>query len=407
MKTILRFFFFLLTALPSCVSAAEVTIVVHNDDAFQRQELVEISVDSVRRELRLRADEPFVVRNRAGQQVAYQVTYDGKLLIDAAVKPCGRTSFTIAPGRPEVFRSWVEGKKYPLRKDDIGWENDRGAYRVYGPALQQTGEKSYGIDVWTKNSKELDMSNRYYTDYEGNVTGWANARNGKKDREIDLHTSFHLDHGNGLDCYAVGPTLGCGAPALMVDGQLVMPYCYKSYKILDNGPLRFTVELVYNPARIRQDENVVEHRLISLDKGSNFNKMTVWYDGLSRPCDLASGVVIHSADDQSVVVGKNFVQYADPTDRPDLHGSQLYVATLYPDGAETRKLMYDKPVDGVSGHAIGVKRNLANGERYTYFFGSAWSEYDVRTQAEWQQRVDWFLQSRYRPLVVTMKKASR
>ncbi len=397
----------LLMALPMGSWASELTVTVHNDEPFQRQELVELSVDSVLRQLDLAEGQTFVVRNSIGQQVTYQVTYDRKLLIDAAVKPCGQTVFSIAPGTPEVFRSWVEGKMYRMRKDDIGWENDRGAYRVYGPALQKTGEKSYGIDVWTKNSKELDMSERYYKDMEGNVTGWANAQNGQKDREIDLHSTFHLDHGNGLDCYAVGPTLGCGAPALMDDGQLVLPYCYKTYRIWDNGPLRFTVELTFTPAKVGNDEQVVEHRIISLDKGSNFNKMTVWYEGLTTPRDLASGVVIHSADKESVVIGKNFVQYADPTDQPERHGFQLYVATLYPHGADTRKLLYDKPSGGIEGHAIGIKRKLKNNERYTYFFGSAWSEYDVRTQAEWQLRIDEFMKSQDRPLVTVMKKASR
>lgn len=397
----------LLLALPSGLWAFGLTLTVHNDEPMQRQELVELSLDSVLRLLDLPTGQPFVVRNSIGQQVPFQLTHDRQLLIDVAVKPCGRRTFTIEPGMPEPFRSWVGGKMYPMRKDDIGWENDRGAYRIYGPALQKTGEKSFGIDVWTKNSKELDMSDRYYKDLEGNVTGWAEAQNGKKNRDIDLHTSFHLDHGNGLDCYGVGPTLGCGAPALMVDGQLVMPYCYQTYRILDNGPLRFTVELVYTPAQIGSDTHVVEHRIISLDKGSNFNRMTVWYEGMSRPHDLAAGIVIHSADKESVVIGRNFVQYADPTDKPEHHGSQLYVAALFPDGAETRILPLAKAVDGIEGHAVGIRRKLKNNERYTYFFGSAWSEYDVRTQDEWQLRIDGFMKARLRPLITVIKKDSR
>lgn len=389
--------------LPLGAMAADVTITVHNDDHFQRQELVEVDAAKVMQLLGVSQGTPFVVRNRIGQQVPYQLTHDGKLLIDAAVKPCGRSVFTVSPGIPEPMRTWVQGKLYPLRKDDIGWENDRGMYRVYGPALQQTGEKSYGIDVWTKNSKELEMSDRYYKDYEGNVTGRANARDGRKNRNIDLHTSFHLDHGSGLDCYAVGPTLGCGAPALMVGGELVMPYCYKTYQILDNGPLRFTVQLVFAPSKVGNDENVVEHRIISLDKGSNFNKMVVWYEGLTTPRDLAAGVVIHSADKENVVIGKNYVHYADPTDKPEEHGSQLYVGAVFPDGAETKKLLFAHPSNGNEGHAVGIKKGLKNNERYTYFFGSAWSEYDVRTQDEWQLRVTQFLRARERPLVVDVR----
>ena len=111
--------------------------------------------------------------------------------------------------------------------------------------------------------------------------------------EVDILTSFHLDHGNGLDPYRVGATLGLGAPSLMVGKNQVLPYCYKDYRILDNGPLRFTVELTYNPSTVGDMKNVVEHRIISLDKGSNFNKMTVWYDGLTHATDFATGFPIH------------------------------------------------------------------------------------------------------------------
>lgn len=403
MKVNRLFISFALLLMPFRLFADDVTVVVTNDEEVQRQELISIDVEKVRQKLGISSQELFVVRNSLSQQVDYQVTHDGKLLIDAAVRPCGKTTFTISRGIPDPMRKWVEGKVYPLRKDDLGWENDRGTYRIYGPALQKSGEKSYGIDVWTKNSKELDMSERYYKDLEGGITGWANAKDGKKDPDIHNHTSFHLDHGNGLDCYGVGPTLGCGAPALMVGEELIMPYSYQTYKILDNGPLRFTVELTYTPKQVKNDAQVVEHRIISLDKGSNFNKMTVWYEGLSAPCDMAAGVVIHSADKESVVIGKNFVQYADPTDKPEHHGFQLYVAALFPNGAQTRKLMYAQPSGGNEGHAVGIKRGLKNNERYTYYFGSAWSEYDVRSQAEWQVRINWFMRALERPLLVEIK----
>ena len=403
MRTLL--FALWLAMLPAPGRAAEVTVTAVNPLDFQRQELIEIGLDSLRRRLGLAEGEPFVVRNPMGQQVAWQITHDGRLLIDAPVKPHGRTVYTVAPGTPEPMRSWVSGRMYPLRKDDIGWENDRGAYRVYGPAQQRTGERSFGIDVWTKNSKELDMAQRYYKDYEGNVTGWANAENGRKNRDIDLHTSFHLDHGNGMDCYGVGPTMGCGTPALMLGDSLVLPYCYQRYKILDNGPLRFTVELTYAPTRVGGDTLVTEHRIISLDKGSNFNRMTVWYEGLSRPRDLAAGFVIHTAGRESVVIGRDYVQYADPTDRPDRYGGQLYIGVLFPEGAQTRRLLYARASGSDEGHAVGVKKGLRNGERYTYYFGSAWSEYDVRTQAEWDLRVRQTLQMLARPLQVSLGSA--
>ena len=383
-----------------------VTITVTNDENEQRQELVEIDLKTIVDKLALGEDDAFVVRNAFGQQVDYQVTYDGKLLIDVSVRPCGKAQFTVSKGVPEPMKTWVKGKMYPTRKDDIAWENDRGAYRVYGPALQRTGEKSFGTDVWTKNTPEIVVEDRYTADYDGNILKNIYRKKGQGDkwRDEDLHTSFHLDHGNGLDCYSVGSTLGCGTPALMDGNTLIYPYCYKDYEILDNGPLRFTVALTYHPAKVKKDENVVEHRIMSLDKGSNFNKITVWYEGLTKPCDFASGVVIHSEDKESVVLGSNYVHYADPTDNPAKHNFQVYVAALFPYGnVKTKMLKYDTPNKSIEGHALGILKKLENNQKYTYYAGSAWSKADVRTQREWQVRIDSFLNAIAMPLEVTIE----
>lgn len=383
-----------------------VKITVTNDENEQRQELVEIDLKTVTDKLALGEDDAFVVRNAFGQQVDYQITHDGKLLIDVAVRPCGKALFTVSKGVPEPMKTWVKGKMYPTRKDDIAWENDRGAYRVYGPALQRTGEKSFGTDVWTKNTPEIVVEDRYTADYDGNILKsiYHKKGQGEKWREEDLHTSFHLDHGNGLDCYSVGATLGCGTPALMDGNTIIYPYCYKDYEILDNGPLRFTVALTYHPAKVKKDENVVEHRIMSLDKGSNFNKITVWYEGLSKPCDFASGVVIHSDDKESVVLGDNYVHYADPTDNPTKHNFQIYVAALFPNGdVKTKMLKYDTPNKGIEGHALGIVKKLENNQKYTYYAGSAWSKSDVRSQKEWQVRIESFLNAIALPLEINIE----
>lgn len=383
-----------------------VKITVTNDENEQRQELVEIDLKTVTDKLALGEDDAFVVRNAFGQQVDYQITHDGKLLIDVAVRPCGKALFTVSKGVPEPMKTWVKGKMYPTRKDDIAWENDRGAYRVYGPALQRTGEKSFGTDVWTKNTTEIVVEDRYTADYDGNILKSIYHKKGQGDkwREEDLHTSFHLDHGNGLDCYSVGATLGCGTPALMDGNTIIYPYCYKDYEILDNGPLRFTMALTYHPAKVKKDENVVEHRIMSLDKGSNFNKITVWYEGLSKPCDFASGVVIHSDDKESVVLGDNYVHYADPTDNPTKHNFQIYVAALFPNGdVKTKMLKYDTPNKGIEGHALGIVKKLENNQKYTYYAGSAWSKSDVRSQKEWQVRIESFLNAIALPLEINIE----
>ena len=361
----------------SCAPAADatpITITVSNPSGMQRQEVVELDAASVFQRLGISGGRQFVVKNALGFEVAYQLTYDGKLLIEACVAPKGQASYTITKGEPSVFVNTCYGRMYPERVDDIAWENDRGAYRCYGPALQRSGEDAFGNDVWVKNTPDLVVESRYYN-------------------ELVNKLSYHVDRGHGLDCYKVGPTLGCGTPALINGDDIIFPYCWKEYELLDNGPLRFTVRLKYNPSKYGNDDNVVENRILSIDKGSNFNKMTVWYDGLTAPADVASGVVIHTEDTESVVLGKNYVQYADPTDNPKGQNFQIYVAAIFPDGVDqTRKVMYENPVRGNAGHALGIKRGIKSGEKFTYYFGSSWSKYDCRTQKEWQQRIDNFIE---------------
>ena len=403
--------------------AQQATVVVNNPTDAQRQELVEVNISDVKAKLAgiaPKKGEAYIVKNKRGQQIGSQITHDGKLLIDASIRPHGSATYYISIGKPYPQKVWTTGALYKMRKDDIAWENDRCAYRVYGPALQRTGERSFGTDIWAKNTPDTVVYERYVMDKQGNVDGDKVDEKVKSEErkmknlsgaaleaqkakikalkaesyEIDVTTSFHLDHGNGLDPYRVGATLGLGAPSLMIGNQQFLPYCYKTYKILDNGPLRFTVELTYNPSTIGDMQNVVEHRIISLDKGSNFNKMTVWYEGLTHPTDFATGFPIHEEDTETKTFAKDYVSYADPTDNIEVNNSQVFVGVLFPNGIDnTYYQLFDKKHDGATGHALGLKRGLKNAEKYSYYFGAAWSKYDVRSYTEWQIRIKEFLEA--------------
>ena len=419
----------------------QATIVVSNPTSTPRTELISLSMSEVKAKLgnaTPKKGETYIVKNKRGQQIGSQITHDDLLLIDASVRPHGSATYYVSIGKPYKQKVWTTGALYKIRKDDIAWENDRCAYRVYGPALQKTGERSFGTDIWVKNTPDTVVYERYIKDMNGNIKGDkidAKVRTLQKQekaekntakavknaakaaalakqikvlqaesRETDILTSFHLDHGNGLDPYRVGATLGLGAPSLMVGKNQVLPYCYKDYRILDNGPLRFTVELTYNPSTVGDMKNVVEHRIISLDKGSNFNKMTVWYDGLTTPTDFATGFPIHEEDTETKTFAKDYVSYADPTDNIEVNNSQVYVGVLFPEGIDhTYYQLFDKKHDGATGHALGLKRGLKNGEKYSYYFGAAWSKYDVRSYAEWQIRIKDYLDALKNPLQVEIK----
>ena len=383
---------FIAAFLPVFSQAQPLQIEVENPTADYREEVVSIDAAGVVGRL----GQSFRVLEAAGLDVPYQLTHDGQLLIEAAVRPKGTARFTITPGTPPAFQTVCHGALHPERKDDLAWENDRGAYRVYGPALQRTGERSFGIDVWTKNTPELVVDQRYHIEDVVMMPIVDSLRRVDRRRGDSLYriNSYHHDHGRGLDPYKVGASLGCGAPALMLGDSIVMPYCFREYEILDDGPLRFTVHLIYNKVRVRGDE-VTEHRLIQLDKGSNFNRMTVWYDGLTQPAGFCAGVVIQREDPEPVVLADRYVSYTDPTDQPRVHQAPLYVAALFPDGEVTTRRH--------RGHALGVLGSY-DGQRYAYYFGSAWAKYDVRTPEEWQARIAWFMRSLKQPLTVKLSE---
>ena len=428
--------------------AQQATIVVSNVTSESRTELISLNMSEIKEKLgntTPKKGEAYIVKNKRGQQIGSQITHDGFLLIDASVRPHGSATYYVSIGKPYQQKVWTTGALYKIRKDDIAWENDRCAYRVYGPSLQKTGERSFGTDIWVKNTPDTVVYERYVKDRNGNIKGdkidakvrtllkqektlesqTKNEKNKTKvaklevqlktiqahrkslqteSNEVDILTSFHLDHGNGLDPYRVGATLGLGAPSLMVGKNQVLPYCYKDYRILDNGPLRFTVELTYNPSTVGNMKNVVEHRIISLDKGSNFNKMTVWYNGLTTPTDFATGFPIHEEDTESKTLAKDYVSYADPTDNIEVNNSQVFAGVLFPEGIDnTYYQLFDKKHDGAIGHALGLKRGLKNQQQYSYYFGAAWSKYDVKSYAEWQIRIKDFQDAQKSPLRVEVK----
>ena len=374
------------------MQAKDICVKVGNTLPHARHELVTMDAATLRSKLGADNKAPLRVLNQSGLEQPCQLTYDGQLIFEVNVPPTAQMTYHIEATQPAKTLSWVFGKQYKIRKDDIAWENDRCGFRAYGPALQKTGERSFGIDVWTKNTPELVIFKRYVDDYMGNLQedSLRKAGDNTQASHINRQTSFHLDHGNGMDAYSVGPTLGCGAPALMKQGQLIFPYCYRDYHILDNGPLRFTLRLDFAP----NADGITEHRLISLDKGSHFNRMTVWYEGIKTPTTLATGILLHGKSD--IEITKNSICYADPTDNAKAWGSQIFVGTLFPNGIdETAKF------DNLN-HALGLKNNY-RGEPFTYYFGSAWSKYDVPTFAHWTLESKLFIDNIQHPLIITIE----
>lgn len=134
-----------------------------------------------------------------------------------------------------------------------------------------------------------------------------------------------------MDCYAVGPTLGCGTAALMAGDTIIYPYCYRTQEILDNGPLRFTVKLEFNPLTVRGDSNVVETRVITLDAGSYLNKTVVSYTNLKEAMAVTTGIVLREPDGVVTADAANgYITYVDPTTDRSGGNGKIFIGAAFP-----------------------------------------------------------------------------
>lgn len=384
----------LLAACAGPKKAPEVVVSVTNPLPVERvDELVSVEYAAIKDSLGLAKDDSLVILDAAGREVAWQISANRHLLLfPATVAASGTATYTFKAGMPSTFAPAVFGKHYPERVDDIAWENEYSAYRLYGPALQASGERAFGYDVWAKRVPGLVVDERYHKELDSAPVVDSLRAAGKPDEAEAYYksVSYHVDHGNGLDCYKVGPTLGGGVAALYDNGKILYPYCYKSYKILENGPLRFTVQLSYEPTVIHGD-TVTEHRIISAMKGSRLNRCMVCYAGLKKEMPVVAGLVIHpeNTDTLAADVASKYIAYADLTDNVHNDNGVIYVGAVCPDMVDARPEKFSlreakNERGGAYGHLLAFSNYKPQGQ-YVYYFGSSWSKYDMPNMATWKE----------------------
>lgn len=174
-----------------------------------------------------------------------------------------------APPAGPVFCRYV-----PERKDDFAWENDRVAFRAYGPALRGSAEhESSGIDCWFKRTRE-PIINRWYADEQKGV-------------------SYHQDHGQGYDPYHVGSSRGCGGTGIWREGKLVTAGVYTAQRVVSLAPDEGVFELTYRYDL--PDGPVQEVKRITLKAGESLfrSESTFTRDGKPAAVDVGVGVTTH------------------------------------------------------------------------------------------------------------------
>ena len=148
-------------AVVSCKQESTMQVSVSNTLPLERiEEMVEISAEEVYKKLNLADSSEFIIVDENNLEVPYQITYDNKVIFPVSISGESTLLYNIVKGNPAPVNTLVYGRQYPERLDDIAWENDKSAYRVYGPALQASGERGFGYDILTKSVSELVVEDR-------------------------------------------------------------------------------------------------------------------------------------------------------------------------------------------------------------------------------------------------------
>ncbi|MFD1871062.1 DUF4861 domain-containing protein [Hymenobacter bucti] len=210
-----------------------------------------------------------------------------ELLFQTALPAGGSRRFGLAAGAapapapagaPTTFARFV-----PERTDDFAWENERVAFRTYGPNAEQLFDKkdpngtlSSGMDCWLKRVP-YPIIDKWY---------------GRHVHEKPF--AYHTDTGEGYDPYHVGTSRGVGGTGVLDGDKLYISKNFTSYKVLATGPIRTVFELTYAPWDAN-GRRVTEKKVISLDLGSN---LTRYEEQLSADKPLPNctiGLTLHEA----------------------------------------------------------------------------------------------------------------
>jgi len=363
----------------ACQGQQEVRITVSNPTEVRRQqETIQLDWMDVQKHLpNVEAEEAAVLDVQTHQPLVTQVLkIDGRtaLLFQTTLEPGQKKQFILQKRtegmEPPASPITTYCRFIPERKDDFGWENDKVAFRVYGPALEDETITS-GIDAWGK-CVPYPVIDKFIRDYN------------------EKQIPYHYDHGEGGDFYKVGNTLGCGGLAPFVDGKVCLPsHNFAAWKILGNGPIRSVFELTYRPWQAGPYA-VSEVKRISIDLGSQMSRIECTYTcSQTDTLPLAAGIVLRETSRQTWTAPQS-IAYWLPTDFIKgfmgcgvVFGAEWDVKPLEADGHLLLTLQHkiDKPV--------------------VYYAGSCWDKNEeFNTFEKWQQYLKVFKQRLDHPVAI-------
>jgi hypothetical protein len=296
-----------------------------------------------------------------------------------------RAQGTASAAQPGVCMARWTGPKNdtkavpPQRWDDIFWENDRTAHRIYGPQLAQPapngeGLVTSGIDVWVKRTRALFMDKQL-------------AAGSQHDDVLNM----------GRDCYDVQQTCGAGGLGVWDDAgkKLMRSGNWATCGGFVNGPEVASFWVTYAPWDVGGGRKVQEKRTFTLPAGTNFTRMVSTLNDAALSDrewpDLLVGVgIARRKVDNARFLGedkwvankdKGVFVYWEPDQKygKPAEAGHTGVALLV-DPKAVVKVIEDDPAQ----YLVIVK--VVPGKPWVYYAGACWSlGLDFKTQAEWEK----------------------
>jgi hypothetical protein len=376
MKSI-KYFFGISFLLPAfLIAQSKVDIGIQNKSNLDLEEaIVSVKWETILLKYpQIDTTEFVVINNKTKKQIPFQLEHRGlkaiqNLLLQVDVKANTSISLTVQKGKPENVVVKTYGRYVPERKDDFAWENDVIAFRAYGKALEKTKEDAYGFDVWVKRTNRMVLNERY-----------------KKG-------DYHIDHGDGMDYYHVGFSLGAGNMAPYVNDTIRYSGNYHQWEVLDNGPLRSTFQLVYDTWDAGGIK-VKAMKTISLDAGSQLNRIENVYS-------------FEGEKSLSVVAG---IIKRPETGILSLNEKQGMMAYWEPShlehGTTGIGVLLTTPVSSmlVNEKQILAKTMVKNNEPIIYYTGAVWDKAGkITNNKQWNNYLENFYKKTQTPLIINLK----
>ncbi|MGS2761013.1 DUF4861 domain-containing protein [Sinomicrobium sp. M5D2P9] len=250
----------------------------------------------------------------------------------------------------------------PERTDDYAWENDRVAFRTYGPDAQRRVEEnepggtlSSGMDAWLKRV-EYPIIDKWYKNND------------------EKEGAYHIDSGEGYDPYHVGSSRGVGGTGIWIKDSLYTSKNFTDYKTIATGPIRTVFELQY-AAWNADSIQVKETKRISLDLGSNLSRFESSFKSNEPLPNITIGLMLHEKEGEVRADKEHgWFRYWEPMD-----GSELGVGVVID---PVLVLDYkDHLVDYKDGSQLLIMTD-AKDKKITYYAGFGWDKSKQITNAE-------------------------